>query len=251
MFVIPPGPAISRVPLSAGGRVGHPRPSVQWGDVPTWVLAVVALAALIAAVAAYRKQADAARGLSRQVKLQADQLEDQRSANAKQMQVLDAQLREMQQRAESIERQQADATRLMLRRWSGPLPGIRTQPGPNFHMARVENQWHRPITNVVCRILPAPGDTMRVAALVGRMLRTDPSPLIATGFGNNWVLVDQVEGTKVARVRPGDGAGFVFIYEMIKYPDAQMTLRFTDDAGLHWQIDHDEHLEKLDNRDDW
>jgi hypothetical protein len=28
-----------------------------------------------------------------------------------------------------------------------------------------------------------------------------------------------------------------------------MTLRFTGDAGLHWQIDHDLHLEKLDNRD--
>jgi hypothetical protein len=30
-----------------------------------------------------------------------------------------------------------------------------------------------------------------------------------------------------------------------------LTLRFTDDAGLHWQIDHDLHLRKLDNRDDW
>jgi hypothetical protein len=34
-------------------------------------------------------------------------------------------------------------------------------------------------------------------------------------------------------------------------PDATMTARFTDDAGLHWQIDHDLHLEKLDSRDDW
>jgi hypothetical protein len=32
--------------------------------------------------------------------------------------------------------------------------------------------------------------------------------------------------------------------------DARVTMRFTDDAGLHWQIDHDMHLEKLDNRDD-
>jgi hypothetical protein len=65
------------------------------------------------------------------------------------------------------------------------------------------------------------------------------------------VVVDQAKDTKVARVRPGEGAGFVFIHEMVKYPNAQMTLRFTDDAGQHWQIDHDEHLEKLDDRDDW
>jgi len=30
-----------------------------------------------------------------------------------------------------------------------------------------------------------------------------------------------------------------------------MKVRFTDDAGLHWQIDHDLHLEKLEHRDDW
>jgi hypothetical protein len=27
-------------------------------------------------------------------------------------------------------------------------------------------------------------------------------------------------------------------------------VRFTDDAGLHWQIDHDLHLEKLLDRPD-
>jgi len=30
-----------------------------------------------------------------------------------------------------------------------------------------------------------------------------------------------------------------------------VTLRFTDDAGLHWQIDENMHLEKLPNRYDW
>jgi hypothetical protein len=215
------------------------------------VLAAIALLALIAAIAAYRKQADAARDVSRQVNLQSQQLEDQRQANAKQAQVLDAQLREMQQRAEAIERQQADATRLTPTWWSGQVPGIRAKPGPNVHMARVENRWHRPITNVVCRILPAPGDAMRVAALVGRMLKSDPPPGPPPGLGPRWVLVDQAEDTTVALVRPGEGAGFVFIYEAGQYPDARMTVRFTDDAGLHWQINHDEHLEKLDNRVGW
>jgi hypothetical protein len=36
-----------------------------------------------------------------------------------------------------------------------------------------------------------------------------------------------------------------------QYPDAWLTARFTDDAGLHWQIGHDLDLKKLANRDDW
>jgi hypothetical protein len=31
-------------------------------------------------------------------------------------------------------------------------------------------------------------------------------------------------------------------------PDAKIKVRFTDDAGLHWEIDHDLHLEKLAER---
>lgn len=30
-----------------------------------------------------------------------------------------------------------------------------------------------------------------------------------------------------------------------------ISARFTDDAGLHWEIDHHLHLEKIENRADW
>ena len=30
-----------------------------------------------------------------------------------------------------------------------------------------------------------------------------------------------------------------------------LTVRFTDDAGLNWQVDDDLHLEQRANRDDW
>ena len=82
---------------------------ISWGDFPTWVLAAIALAALIAAVLAYFKQADAAKKLAEQVDLQRDQLKDQRKVNAKQIEALDAQIREMQKRTIAVERQQADA----------------------------------------------------------------------------------------------------------------------------------------------
>jgi hypothetical protein len=36
-----------------------------------------------------------------------------------------------------------------------------------------------------------------------------------------------------------------------EHPKAQVTARLTDDAGLHWQVDPDLHLEKLGDRDDW
>jgi hypothetical protein len=34
-------------------------------------------------------------------------------------------------------------------------------------------------------------------------------------------------------------------------PEARITARFTDDAGLHRRINHDLHLEKLADRDNW
>lgn len=45
--------------------------------------------------------------------------------------------------------------------------------------------------------------------------------------------------------------GFVFAADLSRYPQARMIARFTDDAGLHWQIKHDLHLEPLADRDDW
>jgi len=32
-------------------------------------------------------------------------------------------------------------------------------------------------------------------------------------------------------------------------PDGRVIARFTDDAGLHWQIDQDLHLERLSERE--
>jgi hypothetical protein len=43
---------------------------------------------------------------------------------------------------------------------------------------------------------------------------------------------------------------FIFAIEA-EHPKAQFTARLTGDAGLHWQIDPDLHLEKLPSRGDW
>jgi len=69
----------------ASRTAGHASSHPQWGDVPTWLLAIFALGALTAAWLAYRKQADAASKLSDQVDLQRKQLKDQQKANRRQV----------------------------------------------------------------------------------------------------------------------------------------------------------------------
>ena len=65
------------------------------------------------------------------------------------------------------------------------------------------------------------------------------------------MLVDVTETPRVEFVRAGEAAAFIFEVDPSSYAEARMSARFTDDAGLHWQINHDLHLEPLDNRDDW
>jgi hypothetical protein len=219
-------------------------PVISWGDVPTWALAAIALLALIAAVAAYFKQADAASKLAEQVDLQRDQLRDQQKANSKQAEVLEVQLREIRQRAEAVERQQADAITAGPESWGGTVPGVEVPAGRDMYAAVVGNESRRPIRNVACRIEIAPtGDALHPAALVGLVNEKPSRPRDA--------LLEKAEDTRVRLLRAGSKAAFVFVYDIARHPGAKITARFTDDAGLHWQIDHDLHLQKLDNRDDW
>jgi hypothetical protein len=50
-------------------------------------------------------------------------------------------------------------------------------------------------------------------------------------------------------LRAGQKAAFVWGFTVALYPSFLLWLRFTDDAGLHWEITTDLHLEKLTKRD--
>lgn len=65
------------------------------------------------------------------------------------------------------------------------------------------------------------------------------------------MMNNPAEGSTVPLIRAGSQYGFLLRFDLEHNPDARLAARFTDDAGIHWQIDHDLHLEKLDNRDDW
>jgi hypothetical protein len=214
------------------------------GDFPTWALAVIALLALIAATAAYFQQADAAKKLGEQVNIQRCQLSNQQEANRKQAEVVNAQLREMQQRAEAFERQQADAVTLSLTEWGGELPGYEEGPQP-LRMALVGNGSHRPIRDVACRLYTEPGDEACEPKAIAQIAESDGRSL------EDSAVLDQTGATEFRLIAAGDDAAFVFNIIADVFVEDRLTLRFTDDAGLHWQIDHDLHLKKLDSRDDW
>jgi hypothetical protein len=214
----------------------------DWGDVATWATALVAALALGAAVIAYRKQAESVRQQGTLLDLQRRQLADQQQANSDQAKVVEAQLREMAQRAEAYERQQADAVTLAQYRYEKGLRGFK-EPDLKWHAAEVSNQSRRPIRNVACRLQIASSGELHPASLVGH---PDTELLVAMEA----ILIDyQAEDARLP-VMPGDErAVFIFTHDTGRRSKARFTARFTDDAGLHWQIDHDQHLEKLLTRD--
>ncbi len=114
-----------------------------------------------------------------------------------------------------------------------------SDPKKTVHMAVVGNGSGRPIRDVVCRIKPHPvrgydWEAAVVAELAGRPPFRNPR-----------------QAGQAPLIRAGQTFGFRFPFPFGDHPDARMKVRFTDDAGLHWQIDHDLHLEKLEHRDDW
>lgn len=218
----------------------------NWGDVPTWATAAVALAALIAAGFAYRTQAQALAKQAEQLELQRTALTDQQQANARQAEIVAAQLREMQQRAEAYERQQAEAVTVSPSRWQGRVPGIRQDAGPSVYSVKVHNGWHRPVRSVSACMQRTADDGLSPSSLVGLLVETAPA------FAGQPAVTHFAEPTESPRwpvLRAGETVEFVFHYDVERHPGARMTVRFTDDAGLRWQVDHDQSLAKLDTRD--
>lgn len=263
-------PHLAAAVLDASGSTGF-----HWdlGDLATWALAVLALGALIAAILAYRKQSSSDDHLAEQVRTQsealaeqrkatralADQaeaqrkaLEDQQAANAKQAEALDAQLAELSQRAAAVARQQADAVTIKPGDWRGSVPGVRTRNGPAVHKAVVTNGWYRPVRDIACCVQTEQNGPLHPACLVARRVPVPPSPFgqaspTATSL-DGYTLDDRVEDSKIRLLKAGETAEFVFVYDVATHQGI-LTLRFTDDAGLCWQVDNDLHLQQLDTRD--
>lgn len=187
---------------------------VQFGDLPTWLLAVLALGALVAAVVAYLEQRKAGRHLAEQVRLQGDALAGQREATialadqAKaqrkaleiqqeaaraQGKVLEAELRELNQRAAAVERQQAEAVVFAPKQAIAPDDTSGEVNGKLAHMAVVRNGSQRPIRNVTCRLSPLPGRGYEcVAAKVVELATLPVSDVMQLPFSSQPQSTDEL-----------------------------------------------------------
>jgi hypothetical protein len=225
--------------------------------IATTVLAAGAIVTAIFAILAFREQskevsdqAEILKIQSSRLGLQEQQFEEQRTINRKRDELLDKQIRESEQRARTFDRQQAEAIDLKPGSTTRPVPGYNLEPQGSAHDADVANESGRPIRNIACRIQASPGADLEKARLAG-VYFTFPAVTFSTGQRPASRALEATERPRIPLLRAGETGSFVFAVSATEDPDARVTLRFTDDAGLHWQIDHDLHLEKLDNRDDW
>lgn len=191
---------------------------VNWGDVPTWVAAGVAFLALIGAALAYRTQ-------SEQLRLQRMQLADQTRVQ---------------------EREQANQVDVFTQKID-PSALLLTDPFTSDDgMLVVVNSSKRPIQDVTCKLSRSETDgepePSRLADSSGELRPYPP------GRQEDTFLVTGESG--VPLIRAGTKGGF--IWSFADSPGSkwlQFWVRFTDDAGLHWEIDNLLHLEKLAQRD--
>lgn len=228
--------------------------------IATVVLAVGAIVTAIFAVTAWLGQRTEIGDQAKMLQIQSGQLEEQRNINKLQAKDLEESLEERRRLREAAERQQADDIGFEMTSASFPrLPeeegyDFVVDPGDPVHMAVVSNQSRRPISKVQCRIgesdigspFPRTRSTSEYAVLVGRL--TDQTP---TGHWDPNRLIDLGEPHSGLRILPGKTYGFVFeinshwSFDLLPV----VAVRFTDDAGLHWEIDRDQHLKRLADRD--
>ena len=193
----------------------------DWGDVPTWVTAGVALAALIAASRAYRTQ-------SEQLRLQRIQLEDQTRIQ---------------------EREQANLIDVSARTTDGAQAQVLPEDkGEPVHMVVVANGSKRPVREVAVMVEGASENmSVRHEKVLAEVWGTLETYALGSNVrGQTFVLVERSSTMPV--LRAGQTAAFVWGLTTALYPRLIACVRFTDDAGLHWEIDASLHLVKVVKR---
>jgi hypothetical protein len=152
---------------------------------------------------------------------------------------LRAQQRELTRQLAALERQQADQVDVYATTEVRRVPVEEADKTVNVQCWElvVINRSRRPVRNVEARI-----DATGSSSL---------SPPDRSGWGNEeGVVLERSENgkTTITILRAGLRALFLFEHRKKEYPEARMVARFTDDAGLNWQIDHDMHLMRLEKR---
>jgi hypothetical protein len=229
--------AMTAAALVVGGVIGFavhaPGRSGTWDDVQKWVTFLVIVLGLPTALY--------------QLNLQRLQLRDQQAVieadaerGKRRDELLDRQLLELEQRALTTERAQAEQVEFS---WRASSPVDESMEG-TIWMGVTENRSSRPIRDVVCRIQLHPAQDYDFSAQAVGELTALPMGSAA----NMPVFIGARLGDRVALIRGGQTFGFQSSIPVADHQLARMITRFTDDAGIHWQIDADLHLEKLASR---
>jgi len=235
--------------------------ATQLAAIATAVLAILAIVTAIFAILAFREQSKEVRDQASILGIQSNQLEEQRKINALQAKELEASLKERARHLRVAEREQADAigfawwpaSHVLIMNPPAPLPpgaprhprAVTAADTSGMSVLVVENASRRRILTAACRIEPSDGAGLTLAAERTGQL-TD-----AKTQAHRAMLNFPAEDSTVPLIRAGSQYGFLLRFDLEKNPDASLAARFTDDAGLRWQIDQDLHLQQLDNRKDW
>jgi hypothetical protein len=216
--------------VHAPGRPG------TWDDIQKWGTFLVVVFGLPTALYQLRLQRLQLREQQAVIKADSDR-------SARRDELLDRQLLELEQRALMTERAQAELIEFS---WRPSRPVDESQPGAgDIWMGVVKNASHRPVRDVVCRIQPHPAQGYDFSAEVVGELTGVPMGLTA----QMPVFAHPQLGDRVALLRGGVAYGFKTKFPVADHQVARMIVRFTDDAGIHWEIDADLHLTKLGSRD--
>jgi hypothetical protein len=209
-----------------GGFIGFawhaPGRPTTWSDIRDWATAVAIVLGLPA--------------LLYQLNLQRLQFADEAKRNVGRDDLLDRQRRELQQSERLRNREQAEDVNLTWK-YDGQASA-----------ADVNNGSRRPIRDVACQLKQGHAGPLLRPEKVSELTR------FSGGGPVSEMLVPAEDGVtdgwRVANIRSGETFVFKFGVSRRGADSAYLMLvRFTDDAGFHWELDHHLHLMQLDDRD--
>lgn len=184
-----------------------------WGDIPTWLLAV------LAAVAGWVGFAQLG-GLRRQIAEDA-------LRNIKRDKLMDKQLEEAQRREESDRRRLVEDVDILFNK---------EEAGDVYNKSR------RPLTDITCKLM----------SKVGRHVLIPPDgcgAVIRLSDGKVIMGITQPV-SRWETLRPGARCSFRFVGHRPE-PDEVLVAWFTDDAGFRWQLDEYLHLVRSDDESEY
>jgi hypothetical protein len=230
---------------------------IHWGDAPTWAGAIVALAALVAAVLAFRQQARQLKALEKQaadqhefnvhqssaldaqaeqqaaqLQILQEQVTDQLDFNRRQAKVLDLQAEELravraEREREATERRRRQASQIFLECDNFSEPSAAFGRGgefiiPEHYSAKVTNSSEQPIYDVRVRWFKGTAE---------------------------WYLQGSAEDS-LPRLMPKDSEAFARDYsEGGNLAMLGAIMEFRDSAGQRWRLDKQGNMSPLESSD--